>query len=65
MDDSSDTEPAHDYNRIDKLSWSKEELIHGKTVGIKKFPKKHKTKLFQIPISTNRTEHIVTNAMDQ
>lgn len=65
VDDSSDTEPAHDYRRIDKLSWSKEELLHGKTVGIKKFPKKYKTKLFQIPISTNRTEHIVTNAIDQ
>ena len=65
VDDSSTTEPAHDYKRIDELSWNKKELAHGKIVGIKKFPKKYKTKLFRIPISTNRTEHIVTNAIDQ
>ena len=33
VDDSSITEPVHDYKRIDKLSWNKQELTHGKIVG--------------------------------
>jgi len=64
VDDSPNGESA-DYVSIDKLSWNQEELTHGKIVSINKFPKKYKTKLFQIAVSTNRTEHVVTNATDQ
>ena len=41
VDVSTTTEPAYDYKRIDEISWNKQELAHGKTVGIKKFPKKY------------------------
>jgi hypothetical protein len=65
VDDESNTKPAQTYKRIDTLTWNSKDLAQGKTISINKFPKKYKVKLFQSTISTNRTEHIATNAMDQ
>ena len=32
---------------------------------IHKFPKDHKVKLFRVTVSTNRTDYVITNDMDQ
>jgi len=65
VNDKTHSEEKPSYERIENLTWSQEELKSGKTVHINKFPKQYKIKLFQVTISTNRTEHIATNAMDQ
>jgi len=48
-------EPAgqEDYQRIELLSWDKEELKSGKIVKIKKFPQAKKVKLFRVTVSTD------------
>lgn len=65
VNNKTESEKKPSYERIENLTWNQEELISGKTVHINKFPKQYKVKLFQVTISTNRTEHIATNAMDQ
>jgi hypothetical protein len=53
------------YQRVDSLSWTKTEEQHGKQIKIKGFPGSHKVKLFRVELSTQRTEYIVTNEMEQ
>ena len=53
------------YQRVDQLSWSDQDQEEGKTVHLKKMPKGHQVKLFRIVLSTQRTEHVVTNDMTQ
>ena len=53
------------YQRIDSLVWSESELERGKEVHLKKFPKGHQVKLFRIELSSQRTEHVVTNDKSQ
>lgn len=65
VNDSGVPVPTTSYQRIDQLCWRQAELEQGKVVCINKFPKGYQVKLFQIPMSTHRTEHIATNAMDQ
>ena len=65
VNDKAQLEGKPSYERIENLTWSQEELKSGKIIHISKFPKSYKVKLFQVTISTNRTEHIATNAMDQ
>jgi hypothetical protein len=62
IDDSGSKEP---YRRVDSLTWSEQELTHGKTVKIKDFPKDHKVKLFRVEVCTNRTDWVVTNDFSQ
>ena len=62
VDDSNATEP---YQRVDSLSWTKTEEQHGKKIKIKGFPGSHKVKLFRVVLSTQRTDYIVTNEMEQ
>lgn len=62
VDDSGGVEK---YKQIEQLKWSEEETASGKVVKINKFPAEHKVKLFRVPISTNRTEHVATNDMIQ
>jgi DDE superfamily endonuclease len=62
VDDSDDTRP---YQRVDQLTWSDTELIHGKTIHLKGFPKGHRVKLFRLVISNDRTDYVVTNDMTQ
>ena len=38
---------------------------NGKVIKIHKFPKDHKVKLFRVTVSTNRTDYVITNDMDQ
>lgn len=53
------------YKQIGELQWSEQELINGKVVKVNKFPRSHRVKLFRIQVSTNRTEHVATNDMNQ
>jgi hypothetical protein len=54
-----------DYKQVSKISCSKDELATGKTVKIKKFPNNFKVKLFQVVVTEDRMESIVTNDMTQ
>ena len=56
-----DTKGVEKYKRIDELIWNELELEQGKIIKIKKFPKDKKVKLFQLIISTDKTEYIATN----
>jgi len=60
-----DSGGAKSYQRVDSLSWTKSEDQHGKLVKIKGFPGSHKVKLFRVVLSTQRTDYIVTNEMEQ
>ena len=62
VDDSGGSKP---YQRVDSLSWTKTEEQQGKLVKIKGFPGSHKVKLFRVVLSTQRTDYIVTNEMEQ
>jgi len=62
VDDSGGNQP---YQRVDSLSWTKSEEQHGKLIKIKGFPSAHKVKLFRVVLPTQRTDHIVTNEMEQ
>lgn len=62
VDDSGGNKP---YQRVDSLSWTKNEQQHGKLVKIKGFPAAHKVKLFRVVLSTQRTDYIVSNEMEQ
>jgi hypothetical protein len=50
---------------IDSLQWSASEGEHGKIIKIHKFPQGHEMKLFQVEVSTNRTDWDVTNDFAQ
>lgn len=58
VDDSGGERP---YRRVDALEWSEEELVRGKLIKIKGFPKDHKVRLFRVVVHSRRTEWIVTN----
>jgi hypothetical protein len=62
VDDSAGTRP---YQRIDSLTWTDDELHHGKVIKRKGFPAHHKVKVFRVALSTQRTDYIVTNDMAQ
>jgi hypothetical protein len=62
VDDSAAEQP---YRRVDSLQWSQQELVSGKTIKIKGFPKTHKVKLFRVVVSTHRTDWVVTNDLAQ
>jgi hypothetical protein len=56
-----DSGGGHPYQRVDTLTWSQDELQHGKRLKIKGFPKDHKVQCFRVEVSTHRTDWIVTN----
>ncbi len=62
VDDSGGLRP---YQRVDALAWTEAELVHGKVIKIKDFPKEHKVRLFRVALSTQRTDYIVTNDWTQ
>ena len=62
VDDSGGEQP---YQRVDELVWSEEELLHGKRVKLRDFPKNHKVQLFRVVVSSHRTEYVITNDMTQ
>jgi hypothetical protein len=62
VDDSGGVKP---YQRVDALTWSETEKQQGKTIKIKGFPAEHKVKVFRVVLSTQRTDYVVTNEMEQ
>jgi hypothetical protein len=62
VDDSRGTQP---YQRVDELNWSPDELRQGKLSKIRGLPKDKKVKLFQVTVSTRRTEFVATNDLAQ
>ena len=62
VDDARGKQP---YQRVDALSWTADELAHGKRIKIKGFPKEHKVQLFRVVVSTHRTAYVVTNDLAQ
>lgn len=62
VEDSGGSKP---YQRVDTLTWSEAEKKHGKTIKIKSFPAEHKVKVFRVVLSTQRTDYVVTNEMEQ
>jgi hypothetical protein len=53
------------YRVVSELERTFEELQKGKRIKINKFPKEYHVKLFRVPISSNRTDFVVTNDMLQ
>lgn len=62
VDDSGGNKP---YQRVDSLSWTESEAQQGQRIKVKGFPGAHKVKLFRVVLSTQRTDYIVTNEMEQ
>lgn len=58
VDDSGGERP---YQSIDSLDWNAAELVSGKTIKIKDFPRDHKVRCFRVETSTRRTDWVVTN----
>jgi len=56
-----DTPQQQGYQRVDRLTWTADELEQGKRLHIKDFPKDHYVKLFRLVHSTKRTDYIATN----
>ena len=57
--------PEMPYQRLDTLPFDESEEQSGKLVHLKKFPKGHQVKLFQLVCSTGDTEWIVTNDLSE
>lgn len=55
----------HNYKQILNLSWTDDELKNGKSIRLKGMPKDFAMKIYQVSISTNRTEYVVTNDKSQ
>ena len=53
------------YKQTESITWSTDELEHGKMIKIRKFPENKKVKLFRITVSTNRTDYVATNDISQ
>ncbi len=53
------------YKAVSKLDWDQTSLERGKLVKLKDFPGSTKVKLFCVPVSTNRTDYVVTNDLTQ
>lgn len=62
VDDSGARRP---YRAVSDLEWNAEELKTGKLIKIHGFPKDYKVRLFRVVLSSQRTEHVVTNDMTQ
>lgn len=60
-----DTGGAEKYKQVQALIWSQLDIETGKIIKIKKFPKEKKVKLFRVNISSDKTEYIATNDLNQ
>ena len=47
------------------MEWKESEIVQGKIIKIKGFPRDKKVKLFRVTVSANRTEYVVTNDLTQ
>ncbi len=62
VDDSGGATP---YQRVNGLMWNDQELLSGKIVKVRGFPKDQKHKLFRVVVSTDRTDMVITNDLSQ
>ena len=62
VDDSGGVAP---YRAVSELEWSDAEAEAGKTIKIYGFPKDSKVQLFRVPVSSHRTDYVVTNDVCQ
>jgi hypothetical protein len=62
VDDSGGQDP---YRSVSDLQWSTQDEIAGKLIKVHGFPGALRVKLFRVVITTNRTEWVVTNDIDQ
>jgi len=62
--DEGTSSPAQ-YQRVDQLQWSEQEIQQGKSIHVKDFPKGHRLQLFRLVVSTDRTDYVVTNDKTQ
>jgi len=53
------------YKPLTELDWSEEELKSGKAIRLKGMPREFAMKMFRVPVSTNRTDYVVTNDPSQ
>lgn len=60
-----ETKGKQPYKPVFTLEWDENTLREGKIVKLYKFPMDTRLKLFRVSVSTDRTEHIVTNDMTQ
>ena len=60
-----DTGGFQTYKKVEALQWNEQEKEQGKVIKIRKFPAQKKVKLFRVIISTDRTEYIATNDLNQ
>lgn len=61
VDDSGGVNP---YKAVERLEWDKTSLESGKRIKMHKYPKNHKVRLFRVPVSTRRTDFVITNDPD-
>ncbi len=54
-----------DYKPISLLIWDEKELNYGKPIRLKGMPRDFAMKMYQVPISTNRIDYVVTNDISQ
>ena len=59
-----DTGGKEKYKSLEKMEWKESEILQGKLIKIKGFPRDKKVKLFWVTVSTNRTEYVVTNDLN-
>lgn len=59
-----DSQGKNPYTAVSKLAWYGDEMLRGKRVKIKGFPKDKKVKLFRVA-GKNRTDHVATNDLSQ
>ena len=60
-----DTGGIEKYKSLEKMEGKESELERGKLIKIKGFPRDKKVKLFLVTVSTNRTEYVATNDLNQ
>lgn len=60
-----ETDGAEPHDNVEHLWWSEADKKHGKTVHLKNFPKGHRVKLFRLVVSSDRTDYVVTNEVEQ
>jgi hypothetical protein len=59
-----DSQGKNSYKAVSELEWLGDEMLRGKLVKIKGFPKDHRVKLFRV-VAKNRTEYVATNDHSQ
>ena len=60
-----DTYGVEKYKNIENLIWKEQELVSGKLIKVKGFPRDKKVKLFWVTVSPYKTEYIATNDLNQ